>query len=271
MVTRIIIIISIYMLFIFVYMRYLQKGYIYHPQTEIVLKPTDAGLRYEEVFFKTRDNLELNGWFIPAQDARGSLLFCHGNAGNISHRITMIEMFNKLKLDVFIFDYRGYGRSEGKPSEEGLYQDALAAYQYLRQREDINRDAIIIYGKSLGANIAIDLASEVKAAALIAESGFTSAYEMARRIFPYLPVRWLITVKYDAINKIKKIPIPKLIIHSKDDEIVPFRFGRRLFEAASPPKEFYSMHGTHNEAALTFKDNYLRAIDSFLTKYLPPF
>ena len=269
MIIRIGLLILIFFLFIFAYLRYFEKKSIYYPSKDILYNPQDAGLKYEDIFFDTEDNLRLNGWFIPAKNPRGTLLFCHGNAGNISHRVEIVEIFNKLNLNVFIFDYRGYGRSLGSPSEQGLYRDAQAAYQYLLSRNDIQKDKIVVYGKSIGANVAINLASKVNAACLISESGFTSAYDMGKKLFPYLPVKWIITTKFDAIEKIKNIKIPKLIIHSRDDEIVPFKLARRLFEAAPEPKEFYQMHGTHNEAIFISKQEYSLRLNSFLDKYLP--
>jgi len=254
----------------FAYLRYFEKKGIYYPTKEIESTPINVGLKYGDVFFDTDDGLKLNGWFIPAENPRGTLLFCHGNAGNISHRIEIIKIFNRLNLNVFIFDYRGYGKSQGSPTEVGLYRDTQAAYKYLLSRKNINKETIVIYGKSIGANVAIDLASKVKAAALISESGFSSAYDMGKKLFPYLPVKWIITVKYNALTKIKNIPIPKLIIHSQDDEIVPFKLGKKLFEAALAPKEFYHMRGGHNEAIFMAREEYSVQINNFLSKYLNP-
>ena len=269
MLGRISLSILIFSIFIFVYLRYFEKKGIYYPSKDIVLSPADVDIKYEDIFFETEDGLRLNAWFIPTENPRGILLFCHGNAGNISHRIEIIEIFNKLNLDVFIFDYRGYGRSQGNPTEQGLYQDAQAAYKYLLSRRDVDKEAIVIYGKSIGANVAIELASKVNAAILISESGFTSAYDMGKKLFPYLPIKWIITTKFDALEKIKNITIPKLIIHSKDDEIIPFKLGRRLFESAPGPKEFYQMQGTHNEAIFMAREEYSLRLDRFLSKYLP--
>lgn len=268
MFTRILILILLVAFFIFGYLKYFEKKGIYYPTKEIEFTPLDFGLKYEDIFFNTEDGLRLNGWFVASENPRGTLLFCHGNAGNISHRIEIIKIFNRLNLNVFIFDYRGYGKSQGSPSEKGLYQDAQAAYKYLLTRKDIDKDAIVVYGKSIGANVAVNLSSEVKAACLISESGFTSAYDMARRLFPYLPVKWMITVKYNALEKIKNISMPKLIIHSKNDEIIPFEMGKRLFDAAARPKEFYEMRGGHNEAVFMAGEEYRIRINNFLNRYL---
>ena len=270
MLNRILILILIFSVFMFAYVKYFVRKGIYSPTKEIVSNPLNAGLKYEDVFFNTNDGLKLNGWFVLAENPRGTLLFCHGNAGNISHRIEIIKVFNKLNLNVFIFDYRGYGRSQGSPTEEGLYQDAQAAYEYLLGRKNLNKGSIVIYGKSIGANVAIDLASKVTAEALISESGFSSAYDMGKELFPYLPVKWIITIKYDALTKIKNITIPKLIIHSQDDEIVPFKLGKKLFEIAPSPKEFYQMQGGHDEGINMAMEGYSSKIDNFLVNILTP-
>jgi pimeloyl-ACP methyl ester carboxylesterase len=189
MLWRISLVILISSFFILAYLRYFERKGIYYSTREIISSPANIGLKYEDAYFNTNDNFRLNGWFIPAENSRGTLLFCHGNAGNISHRVEIIEIFNKLNLNVFIFDYRGYGRSQGIPTEEGLYQDAEAAYKYLLSHKDVDKEKIIFYGESLGANVAIDLASKVKSAALIFQGAFTSAYDMGKKLFPYLPIK----------------------------------------------------------------------------------
>lgn len=253
---------------LFAYVKYFERKGIYYPTKTIQRTPAHIGLEYEDIFFDTADGIKLNAWFIPAENSRGTLLFCHGNAGNIGHRCEIIKIFHQLRLTVFIFDYRGYGRSQGRPNEAGLYQDARSALQYLVDKKGIAADTIIIYGKSIGANVAIELAAKVKAQALISESGFTSAAEMGRKLFPYLPVKWLISVKYDALSKIRDIAIPKLIIHSRDDEIIPFSQGERLFQAAPGPKEFYQMRGGHNDALFLAKEEFTVRLDTFLNKYI---
>jgi len=229
---------------IFFYLRYTEKRIIFYPTKEIEFTPKESGLDFEDVFFKTEDNLELNGWFIPKKEAKYTILFCHGNAGNISHRLDKIKFFLELGYNVFIFDYRGYGRSQGRPSENGLYQDGEAAYQYLLSQK-IPADKIIGYGESLGSAVIIDLAYKKPIGALIIESGFSSGKDMAKKIYPFLPA-WLFSSRFDSINKIKSINIPKLIIHSINDEIVPYAFAQKLYLAAANPKEFLSIQGGHN-------------------------
>jgi len=266
---RILTIILLFFIILIVYLKYYERRLIYFPAKNFEFTPQDYGLKYDNVYFMTKDNIRLNGWFIPAENPKATILYFHGNAGNISHRLEVIEIFNRLNLNVFIFDYRGYGRSEGKPSETGLYKDSEAAYDYLIQRKDVSKDRIIAFGKSIGANVAIDLASKKNVALLIVYSGFTCAYDMGKRIFPFLPLfKWIVKVKFDAENKIRDIKIPKLIIHSIDDEIVPFELGKKLFEAAAVPKEIYSLRGGHNEAILMAREEFSSKIGSFLKKYL---
>ncbi len=257
-----------FLTFLILYLKYYEKKGIYFPVRKIHLTPKEIGLEFEDVFFSSSDGIKLNGWYIPAREARATVLFCHGNAGNINHRIDVIYLFFKLGLNVFIFDYRGYGRSQGRPSEEGLYRDARSAYKYLIDKRNLKEEAIVVYGKSIGANVAVELCSKVRPAALISESAFTSALEMGKKLFPFLPVKWFISIKYDALSKIKYITVPKLIIHSKDDKIIPFQHGTRLFEAAPEPKEFYPMRGGHNEALFLAKEDFVNKIDLFLQKHL---
>ncbi len=255
------------LIFFILFLKYYEKKGIYFPVRKIDLTPSEIGLEFEDVYFFSLDGTKLNGWYTPAKESRATLLFCHGNAGNISHRIEAIDMFCRIGLDVFIFDYRGYGRSQGSPTEKGLNADAHAAYTYLIDQRKLNEGSVVVYGKSLGANVAVELCSRVRPAALISESAFTSALEMGKKLFPFLPIKWFITIKYDALSKIKDITIPKLIIHSEDDEIIPFHHGRKLYEAAPEPKEFYPMRGGHNEAIFQAKEDFVNKIDAFLQKH----
>lgn len=267
MVARILIPIAT-VLFIWVFLKYFERKNIYFPTKIIEITPEDVGLKYEDVFFKTEDGVTLNGWFIPAKKSELTLLFCHGNGGNISHRLESIKSFHNIGLNVFIFDYREYGRSNGRVSEEGTYLDALAAYNYLLSREDVNRDGIIVFGRSLGGNVAIDLATKVEVSALICEGTFTSIMDMTKDIYKVrIPARFL-SHRYDALTRIKEVDAPKLIIHSRDDEMIGFEHGKRLFEATKEPKEFYKLRGGHNEAFLIAGEEYPERIKSFIEKYL---
>ena len=197
---------------------------------------------YEEIYFVTSDGKRLNGWFIPNKEATFTIIFCHGNAGNISHRIDKISILYNLGVNIFIFDYRGYGKSQGKPSESGFYKDAKSAYKYLVEERKISAEDIILYGESIGSCVAINLAGEVKVRALITEEAFTSIKDMAKIAYPFLP-HFIFSSRFNSIPKLRDIDCQKLIIHSLDDEIVPFYLGEKLFNKASPPKKFLNIRG----------------------------
>ena len=200
---------------------------------------------------------------IPAE---GVLLYLHGNAGNISHRYDQIHLLMFLGISVFIIDYRGYGRSEGKPSEKGLYLDARAAWSCLTGGRRVDPGNIVVLGNSLGGAVAIDLASDGGAApaGLIVQSSFTSAPDMAKLVMPVVPRSWIRT-KMDSVVKIDRVDCPKLFVHSRADEIVPYELGQRLYEAASAPKQFYTVEGAgHNDTTSTGGKAYLRQLQDFI-------
>lgn len=269
------ILIAIFLL-LFLYFKYYQSHGIYHPTKKIHYTPTDIGLKYKEATFKSTNNCKLHGWFIPSENAKATLLFCHGNAGNISHRVDIIKIFHDLNLNVFIFDYRGYGKSSGKPSEKALYNDTFSAYRYLTKKFNGRIKNLVIYGKSIGGNIAIDLVSKlspnnIRVKALVTDSAFTSAVDMGKEMFPFIPsilLDKLIYIDFNAISKIKKIYIPKLIIHSQNDKIVPFKLGKKLFKKAPKPKEFFSINGSHNESIIMYENKYRKKLSNFLTKHV---
>ena len=249
----------------FVYFR--QSSLIYYPNMpgrNLVATPDRVGLNYRDVQFVTEDNIKLHGWFVPHDAAKGTLLFFHGNAGNISHRLESIDFFHRLELNVFIIDYRGYGQSEGKVSEQGTYRDAVAAWDYLTQTRGINADQIIIFGRSLGGSIASWLASKHTPAALIVESGFSSVTSMAKRIYPFLPISWLASFKYDTKNYVSNIACPILVAHSRSDDIVPFDEGRVIFDAAPAARQFLEMRGGHNDGFIVSGPAYVEGLRSFI-------
>ncbi|MBU4376487.1 MAG: alpha/beta hydrolase [Candidatus Omnitrophica bacterium] len=243
--------------------RYIERHSIYFPMKDVIGNPASVGLAYEEVYFDTSDNKRLNGWYIPNSKAKFTIIFCHGNAGNISHRLEKILIFYNLGLNIFVFDYRGYGKSEGAPSESGLYEDADAAYNYLTTERRISKDDIILYGESIGGAVAIDLAQRISVLALITEATFTSAKDMSEIAFPFIPY-FVFSSRFDSVFKIKDIACPKLIIHSVNDEIVPFRLGEKLFDAAMPPKKFRKIRGGHNTAFLESREEYANSIKTFI-------
>ena len=245
-----------------------QERMLYFPEKEIWQTPDNISLKYDEINFKTKDGLNISGWYIPAENEKGVLLFCHGNAGNISHRLESINIFNSLNLSVLIFDYRGYGKSEGKPSEHGTYLDAEAAWDYLVNVKGKSPKEIIIFGRSLGGAVAAEIAVRKNPAALIIESCFTSVPELGKTFYPWLPVKLISKFKYSTIDKIGSINCPKLIIHSPEDEIISFSHGKSLYENALQPKEFLKIKGGHNEGFLISGKTYNDGLKIFLEKYL---
>jgi len=249
-----------------VYLYFNQSKYVYFPTSDIAATPSDAGLFYEDIMLKTSDGINISGWYIPAENQRGTILFFHGNGGNISHRIEFIEMFYELNLSTFIIDYRGYGKSEGKPSEEGTYFDAEAAWDYLVDEKKINPSRIIIYGRSLGGPIGVRLAEKHKPAALILDSTFTSIKDIGARLYPFLPVRRFFKFEYNTIEYLKEADCPVLIIHSRDDSYIPFSHAERLFEAVDNKKELVETLGDHNTNFIVSREDYKNSIDFFINK-----
>ena len=224
------------------------------------------GLQCEDVEFATQDGVHLHGWYCPVPYPRCVFLMAHGNAGNITHRIDRITAWQRsLNVSVFVFDYRGYGRSAGQPNEPGVYSDARAAYRWLTADKGIAPDDVVFFGESLGAAVALQLTTEVAPRALILESPFTSAVEMGQRAFPWLPVRWIMRNRFASIEKIGRYHGPLLIIHGTQDTVIPFAMGQVLFDRANEPKRFYAVAGAdHNDVAVTGGRLYIQAMDAFL-------
>jgi hypothetical protein len=229
--------------------------------------PEAIGLDYEDAVIETADGERLHGWFVPADTARGTLLFFHGNAGNISHRLDSLAIFNRLGLDVLMVDYRGYGQSSGEPSEAGTYRDARAAWDWLVAR-GVPPGRIVVFGRSLGGAVGAWLAgqADVSPAGLIVESSFTSGTDMARRLYPWLPARLITRLKYPVRDHLAAATSPVLVIHSRDDEIIPFDMGRALFDAAPEPKTFFELRGDHNAGFWLSRNAYVPALESYLAE-----
>jgi fermentation-respiration switch protein FrsA (DUF1100 family) len=243
---------------------FMQPVFLYDPVQEVPYTPDELGLDFERVIFKSSDGLMLSGWYVPAGNSELTVLFCHGNGGNMVHSLDTINILYNLGVNCFIFDYRGYGNSEGKPSEEGTYLDAGAAYKWLTEEKKISPDNIIAFGRSLGGSIAAQLAGKVKVGAVIIESAFTSYVDIGRTFSPYMPVRWFARFSYRTIDYVKKIHCPVMIIHSRTDETIPFEFGLELYEAANEPKEFVEIFGSHNDGFLVSSETYKSAWTKWL-------
>jgi fermentation-respiration switch protein FrsA (DUF1100 family) len=246
----------------------MQKRMVYRPTAEMATTPGAAGLPFESVTLTTDDGMRLSAWFVPVQNARGAVLFCHGNGGNMSHRIETLRQFADLGLDAFIFDYRGYGGSEGAPDEEGTYRDAAAAWRHLIETRGLPPERSVIAGRSLGGAIAAQLAAEQAPAALVIDSAFASIAAMGRRQYPWLPVRLLSRIEYDARAHVRRVRCPVLVLHSTDDELIPIEDGRAVWEAAPHPKQFVALRGAHGQAHVVDADRYIGALDAFLSQHL---
>ena len=223
-----------------------QSRYVYFPARDVTLTPAAANLRYEEVTLRTSDGETLQAWFVPAQGSTTTLLYCHGNAGNIGDRVPALALFHELGLTVFMFEYRGYGHSTGTPTEAGTYRDAQAAWDYLTQIRKLAPGHIVVMGRSLGGAVAAWLAAQQTPGALILEATFTSLPDMAQQLYWYLPARWFCRLRYDTLSRMSAVRCPVLVAHSPDDEMIPCDQARRLFAAAPAPKEFLELRGSHN-------------------------
>jgi len=247
-------------------LRWFEHHQVYHPDR--ALEATGAELKrpFEDVIFQTSDGFELNGWFYPAnkdsQRADWVWLICHGNAGNISTRLDLCAALLGTGLNVFIFDYRGYGRSQGRPSEEGTYLDAETAYSWLL-RKGFSGNRIVAYGESLGGGVTTELASHRLLAGLVLESSFSSATDLGAELFPWLPVRRLSRIKYDTCAKLPRLKLPVLMLHSRGDDLIGFHHAEKNFAQANEPKILWELSGGHSEP-LTDRRRFLEGLERFL-------
>jgi uncharacterized protein len=252
--------------FIYMLLRWFEHHQVYHPNREMHASGSALGRPWEDVFFKSGDGVELNGWFFPADPhspwARLVFLVCHGNAGNIGDRMDLYAALLETGAGVFAFDFRGYGRSAGRPGEEGTYRDAQAAYRWLRERGFRAAD-ILAYGESLGGGVVSELCLREEPGGLILQSTYTSMPAIGAEVFPWLPVRWISTIRYDTRGKLPRIRVPVLVIHSRHDELIGFHHSQENFAAANEPKLFWEIEGEHNDP-LTDRPRFLEGMEKFL-------
>lgn len=245
---------------------FIQKRLIFFPGRQLVTSPGELGKQYREVWFPSSDGVRINAWIVEPENVLGNVIVCHGNAGNISHRQDTFRIFEEMGCRTLIFDYRGYGLSEGKPDEEGLYVDCTAAIDFFCREYGLEPGDLVYFGRSLGSAVALEASFRRPPAALILESAFTCTADMGG-VFRYMaPLSLLITQKFDNIEKIPRVTVPLLVIHSKEDDVVPFDQGRRLFEAAVCTKEFLEIRGDHNYGFVDSGEIYTRGLVSFLEK-----
>ncbi len=259
----VVIVYAVILLLVFLF----QARLVYFPEVAraLVATPRAVGLDFEEIQLAA-DGATLHGWWVPAKAARGAVLIFHGNAGNISHRLEYLTMFNRLGYATLIVDYRGYGKSSGTPSENGTYRDAEAAWRHLIDARKLAARDVVVFGESLGGGVATWLALQHPPRALVLASTFTSVADLGAQVYPWLPVRWLARIEYNNLERIARVTAPVLIAHSKDDDIVPFSHGQALFAAANAPKQFLEMRGGHNEGFIFAREEWVREIGEFLAR-----
>ncbi len=248
-----------------------QRKLLFHPRADLVGTPSEVGLAYEDVWLTTSQGTRVHGWWMPHENARFTILFSHGNGGNISHRLETFRIFHALGLSVMIYDYSGYGRSEGEPSEIATRADGLAAWDWLVQEQNIAPESVIFFGRSLGGAVTARLAADVvkknyQPAGLILESTFTSVPDMGARMYPWLPVRTLAKYRYDSVTELADIRLPILFGHSSEDDVVPYELGQDLCAGYGGPKSFMEMMGDHNSGYLAMEQAYPEALNRFLVE-----
>jgi uncharacterized protein len=251
-----------------------QDRYVYYPDRVIDLAPDALGMAFDDVILQTQDGVRITGWWVPARPATPerpahTVLFCHGNAGDIGDRVGSIKTFHDLGLNVLIFDYRGYGHSTGKPTEEGTYLDAQAAWNYLKAERGIPPHTIVVFGRSLGGTVASWLAEQTDPGLLFLESTFTSAADIAAGMFPLLPARWLCRYGYNAVDRVRRVRCPVFITHGRQDTMIPFRHAQRILKAAHEPKQLVELDGGHNDGGLDATPGAQAAFRAFLDEHVP--
>jgi hypothetical protein len=248
-----------------------QANLLYRPDflgRTVTTTPAAIGLDHEPVELTTTDQVAIHGWYVPAEPERAVVAFFHGNAGNIGHRLETLSLLNELGLSTLIIDYRGYGQSEGKPSEAGTYRDAEAAWRYLTEQRGIAPGRIVLFGRSLGSAVAAHLAARHEAGAVVLESAFTSLPDLAAELYPYLPARLLSRFRYPTAENIARTRAPVLVIHGQADELTPLHHGQEVFERAPEPKRLVTLEGGHNTGFLGNEAVYRRAWADFLDRHI---
>ena len=247
-----------------------QERLIYFPTRDYWSTPAGLALTYEDITLTTDDGRSLAAWYLPHSTPKGTIVFFHGNGGNMAESLQTLKCFHRLGYSTLAFDYRGYGRSDGTPDEDGTYRDAEAAWRYLVQTRGVAPEDIVLFGRSLGGAVAIELATRHRPRALVVESTFTSLVAIGKSEYPFLPVTLLCTNRYESIKKVPGILCPKLFIHSTGDEIVPFEQGQRLFAAAAEPKRFLETPGGHNSGGFEYNPKYTQRLGQWLADVSTP-
>lgn len=243
---------------------FFQMRLVYFPTQIHSFNPGHFGLDFEEVQLTTSDETKIHGWFVPSKTRGVHIIFFHGNAGNISDRMDTIRLWNQLGISGLYIDYRGYGKSEGVPSEQGTYLDAQAAWDFLVRAKGISFEKIIIHGRSLGGPIAAWLASKNQSAGLILESTFISLPELGQSLYPILPVKQLARIKYSTMKYLEETKCSVLVVHSKQDEIIPVSHGQLLAKKSGSRGHYLEIRGSHNDGFLESRQDYVPALQRFI-------
>ncbi len=254
-------------LILFMLLRAFEHSNVYHPSTEMELRVDEVGFPGEDIWLTADDKIRLNAWYFPAPASSGlakyAVLFAHGNGGNICHRLNIYRVWHGLGVNFLAFDYRGYGRSAGKPSEEGTYLDAKAGYDWLIGK-GFKPENIIVVGESLGGGIASWVAANYKVGGLVLQSSYTSVPDLGKELFPFLPVHQLASIHYNTLERLPKIKVPLLIMHSRGDTLIRFHHAERNFQAANEPKLLHEVYGDHNETFMAGTEAYQQGVEKFL-------
>ncbi len=256
------------LLMLLIYWR--QDQLLFRAHKDVRETPEDHGLAYEDLQLQTADGVTINAWYLPHPDSRYALIFLHGNSDNLADVIPSLRLFKKLGFNCLAIDYRGYGRSQGRPSEKGTYLDAEAAWVHLLRERGFERERVVVLGRSLGGAIAAWLATRHRPAALVLESTYTRLQDVAAEHYPYLPVARLLRYRYPTVERLARIRSPVLIVHSPQDEVIPFAHGQQLFQAALEPKSFLRIQGRHYDGHETSGETYRRGLQAFFLEHLDP-
>jgi pimeloyl-ACP methyl ester carboxylesterase len=257
-------------------MRVNERRLVFKPADRTVPAPPDYfKLRQRHVRYPSTDGTVLSAWIVPAasRDSSGMwMLICHGNYGNIGYgqRPEFYAFARDAGLNLLAFDYRGFGESDGSADEAGLYQDALASWHYLTDSLGVPPSNIVIFGHSLGSGVATELATRVDAAALVLEGAFTSVIDRGQELYPLLPVRLIGSQRFESLARMPSITEPKLLLHSPEDDVIPFAHSERLLAAAAAPKRLVSVSGGHMDAFSQDKETYFGALAELLSRVAPP-
>ncbi|MBK8162083.1 MAG: alpha/beta fold hydrolase [Gammaproteobacteria bacterium] len=251
---------------VWIYVR--QTRRMYRPLREIRAVPAERGFDYEDIGFTAEDGTRLHGWYVPCPGARHVLLFLHGSTRNISWCLDSLAVFHRLGFSTFLFDYRGYGRSEGRPDEEGIYRDAEAAWDYLVRERTVEAGRIVVMGRSLGGAVACWLAARHPPRALVLESTFLSFPDLAAGLHPRLPARLLARYRYPVKDYIRQVRCPVLLMHSRDDELIPYQHASMLYGIANEPKRLVEIAGPHYDGYLRSGDRYVDGLARFFSEFL---